>query len=73
MLIKVKVFVNSNKTSITKKSEDHFEIRVKEKAERGVANKAVLAALALHLHLSAGKIRLVRGSKQRNKIFEVRS
>ena len=72
MLIKVKVFVGSKKAGVIKKSEDSFEVRVKEKAERGLANKAVIIALASFLKISPSKIRLVRGVKQRNKIMEIR-
>jgi uncharacterized protein YggU (UPF0235/DUF167 family) len=41
MFLKVKVFPNSKKEEIIKKSEDKFEIKVKEKAEEGRVNKRV--------------------------------
>lgn len=72
MLIKVKVFASSKKAGVIKKSEDSFEVRVKEKAERGLANKAAIAALASFLKISPSKIRLIRGAKQRGKILEIR-
>jgi len=71
MLIKVKVFAASKKSGVTKKSEDSFEVRVKEKAERGLANKAVIAALSSHLRVASSKIRLIGRAKQRNKIFSI--
>ncbi len=71
MLIKVKVFADSKKTGIIKKSEDSFEVRVKEKAERGLANKAVVAVLVLYFNISTSKVRLIRGARKRNKIFKI--
>ena len=72
MLIKVKVFPNSKKEGIVKKSEDSFEVKVKEKPLKGKANKAVIKVIALHFKIPEGKIKLIKGAKQRNKIFEVR-
>lgn len=72
MLIKVKVFPNSKKEEIIKKTEDSFEIKVKEKPIRGLANKAVVNALSLYFNIPTSKIRLVKGFKQKNKIFEIR-
>ena len=72
MLIKVKVFVGSKKEEIFQKSEDSFDVRVKEKAERGQANRAVRRVLAEHLKISSSKIRIVKGSRKPNKIFEIK-
>ena len=71
MFLKVKVFPNSKKEEIIKKSEDEFEIKVKEKAEKGKANKRVKEVLAKYLNISEEKLVLVRGAKQRNKIFKI--
>lgn len=71
MLIKVKVFPDSKKTAVTEKADNSFEVRVKEKAERGLANRAAIAALAHFLKIPSSKIRLVRGVRQRNKIAEI--
>jgi uncharacterized protein YggU (UPF0235/DUF167 family) len=71
MLIKVKVFPNSKKEEIIKKSEASFEIRVKEKPERGLANKATIRILSSYFNISESKIRLIKGFKEKNKIFEI--
>ena len=71
MFIKVNVFPNSKKEIVTKKSEDSFEVRVREKAQKGQANKAVIRSLADYLRISPQKIRIIKGFKQRNKIFEI--
>ena len=71
MLIKVKVFPNSKKEEVIKKAEDSFEVKVREKPVRGLANKAVIDALSSYFKVSASEIRLVKGFKGKNKIFEV--
>lgn len=71
MLIKVKVFPNSKKEEIIKKSEDSFKVKTKERSERGLASKAVVEALSYHLRIPKSKIRLIKGSRKRNKIFEI--
>lgn len=71
MLIKVNVFPSSKKAVVIKKANDNFEVRVKEKPERGLANQAVILALASFLRIPMSKIRLVRGAKKRSKILEI--
>jgi len=71
MLIKIKVFPGSKKDEIIKKSEDRFEIKVKEKPVMGQANQAVVWMLAVHFGISKDKIRIMRGWKQRNKLIEI--
>lgn len=73
MLIKVKVFPEEKREEVIKKSKDSFEIKVKEKPERGEANRKVLEILSLYFQMPAGKIRLIKGAKSRNKIFDVNS
>jgi len=71
MLIKVKVFPNSKKEEIIKKSEDSFEIKVKAKPIKGEANRGVVRVLAPYFKIPESKIRLIKGFKQRNKIFKI--
>ena len=71
MLIKVKVFPNSKKEEIIKKTEDSFEIKVKAKPIKGQANREVIKVLAYHLKIPESKIKMIKGFKQRNKVFEI--
>jgi len=71
MFIKVKVSPNSKKEEIIRKSEDEFGIKVKEKAEKGKANKRVKEILSEYLNIPQEKLILIRGAKQRNKIFKM--
>jgi len=70
MLIKVKVIPNSKKEEIIKK-KDSFEIKVKEKPIDNKANKAVIIALSSFLKIPQKQIRIIKGSKKRNKIIKV--
>ena len=72
MLIKVKVYPSAGKEEVIYKAEDSFDIWVKEKPIQGQANRAVLSALAEYLEINQNKIKLVKGFKQRNKIFEIK-
>ena len=71
MLIRVKVFPKSKKDEIIKKSEDSFEVKVKEKPEQGRANEKVLQILSKFFGIEKNKFRLIKGGKSRSKIFEV--
>lgn len=71
MLIKVKVFPNEKKDEIIKKSEDSFIVKVKEKAELGQANKAVIWLLSLYFKIPGNRFRIKKGGKERNKIIEI--
>jgi len=71
MLIKVKVFPNSKKEEVIKKAEDSFEIRVKERPVKGEANRRVIEVLVLYFKNPKAKIRLIKGFRQQNKIFEI--
>lgn len=71
MLIRVKVYPKSKKDEIIKKREDSFEVRVKEKAEQGRANEKVLQILGDYFGVEKNKFRLIKGGKNRSKVFEV--
>ena len=72
MLIKVKVFPNSKKEEVIKKSEESFEGKVKAKPEKGMANKEVVKLLSVYFKIPESKIKLIKGFKERNKIFEIK-
>ncbi|MEO0232066.1 MAG: DUF167 domain-containing protein [candidate division WOR-3 bacterium] len=71
MIIRVKVFPNSKKDEIVKISENFFEIKVKAKPLMGEANKKVIEILSNYFKISESKIRILKGFKERNKIFEL--
>ena len=71
MLIKVRVFTNSKKEEIIKKRKDSFVIKVKEKPIEGRANDRIISLLAFYFHIPRERIRLIKGGKMRNKIFDI--
>lgn len=72
MLIKVKVFPESDRDEIIKKSEDTFYAWVREKAEGNLANRALISLLSSYFRIPPSRVRLLKGARQRNKIFELR-
>jgi len=71
MIIKVKIFPGSKKAHIEKKAEDSFILNVRKKAIEGGANIEVINMLKEYFKVSKSQIRLIRGFKRRNKIFEI--
>lgn len=71
MLCKVKVFPCAKKEEVLRTAEDSFEVKVKEKPEKGMANKAVLRALSSFLGLPLKKARIIKGFRRKNKIIEI--
>jgi uncharacterized protein YggU (UPF0235/DUF167 family) len=72
MLIKVKSYPSSRKEEIIRKSQDSFEIKIKEKAQRGEANKRIRELLAQYFNVSLGSIVLKKGTREKSKIFEIK-
>jgi len=71
MLIKIKVFPGEKKRKVIKKAENRFEIRVKAKPQEGQANREVVQLLADYFQVSGERVKLLRGTKRRNKTFEI--
>lgn len=72
MFIKVKSHPLSRKEEIIKKEKDSFEIKIKEKPERGEANKRIKELLSEYFNVPLGKISLIKGAKQKSKIFNIK-
>lgn len=66
--IHVKVRAGAGKEAFKKKSEDHFEISVREKAERNMANGRVLELVAMHFKVPVNKVRIVNGHHHPSKL-----
>lgn len=71
MYIKVKVKTESKNEKVVKKSKDTFEIYVREKAERGLANKKVIELLRDYLKVYNSDIRIVKGHRLQSKIINI--
>lgn len=73
--IKVKVFAGANKESIKENppagGRGHFEVAVKEKAERNLANRRVIELVAKHLKVPTGKICIISGHHSSSKMLSI--
>lgn len=69
MYIKVRVITGAKIEKVIKKSEDHYNISVKEKAKANEANNRIKEILIQNLGTKS--IRLVSGHHSPSKIFSV--
>jgi len=70
--LRLKVHAESKKEKFVVKGSDRYELWVREPAEGGRANKAVLALLAAHLGVPAGRLWLIKGAREPSKIVAVK-
>ena len=71
MYIKVRVLANAKEETFFQKKTDYFDIKVKEKAERNLANKRVLELVAEHYHIPVGKVRIINGHQSPSKLLSI--
>ena len=69
--IKVIVVAGAKKENIVAKKPDHFEISVKEKAKRNMANKKVIELIASYFKVPIKKVRIVNGHHHPHKLLVV--
>lgn len=67
----MKVTAGAKRESLEKKSEDHFEVSIREKAERNEANTRVLELVAEHFKVPKNKVRIVNGHHHPSKLLVV--
>lgn len=72
MKIRVRVKPGSRRgSSLTVEKDGTLIICVKERAEDGKANEAVVKLVAKQYGVSVSRIRLTRGSSSRQKVFQI--
>jgi uncharacterized protein YggU (UPF0235/DUF167 family) len=69
MYIHAKVIAGAKRESFKQKSEDRFEISVREKAERNMANARVLELVAEHFSVPVSHVRIINGHKHPSKLL----
>ena len=72
MKIFVKVRPNSKEESVKKLSDTNFEICVKEPPVKGLANAAIIKALARHFGVPPSAVKITSGHTSRQKIVEIK-
>jgi uncharacterized protein YggU (UPF0235/DUF167 family) len=71
MYIRVTVTPSAKKELFKERREGEFEISVREKAERNLANIRVLELVAEHFNVSRGSVKIVAGHRSSKKILSV--
>jgi uncharacterized protein YggU (UPF0235/DUF167 family) len=71
MRIFVKVHPNSKNPRIEKDSSDVLQIYVRELALEGKANMAAIEGLVKYFKVKKSQIMLIKGTKSKEKIFEI--
>lgn len=71
MYIKVIAFPKSKKEGIKKLSQDRFEIKVKEKAERNLANQKIIELLAEYFGVTEKDVKIINGHHHPSKLISI--
>ena len=71
MYIKVVAITGAKKEKITEKSKDHFDVSVKEKAEKNMANKRIIELMSLYFKVSTAKVRIINGHHHPHKLLVI--
>ena len=71
MYVKVRVTANAKKESVSALSDTHVNVSVKEPAKQHLANRRVVALIALHFHTPLHKVRIISGHHSPSKILSV--
>jgi uncharacterized protein YggU (UPF0235/DUF167 family) len=71
MYVKVRVYPDNKKEVVEKLREGHYEIRVKEPAERNLANNRVRILIGREYGVDDNQVRIVTGHHSPVKILDV--
>ncbi|HRH25996.1 MAG TPA: DUF167 domain-containing protein [Candidatus Paceibacterota bacterium] len=71
MYIKVKVLAGVKKEIVVKQSDTHFEMCVKEKPERNMANRRIIELVAKEFSVRPQQVRIISGHHSGSKILSV--
>ncbi len=71
MYVRVHVLAGAKKESVTLLAENRLAMTVKEKAEQNMANRRVIALVAMHYKKPLKGVRIVSGHRSPSKILSV--
>lgn len=71
MIIKVKVIAGAKENNIEKISENEYKIHLKERAEKGKANKKLIELLADYFNCKKTQIEIKQGFTSNIKVIEI--
>ncbi|MFH0832165.1 MAG: DUF167 domain-containing protein [Candidatus Aenigmatarchaeota archaeon] len=72
VIISVKIIPNSKKLEITKVDENNYRIKLNAPTIEGKANSRLIEVLSDHFNVKKSSIKIVSGSRSRNKRIEIR-
>lgn len=72
MYIKVRAIPSSKKEKVERKSENHYVIAVREKAERNLANNRICEIIASLYKIPRSSVRIINGNQSPSKILSIR-
>jgi len=71
MFVKVTVTPGAKKEKLEKISDTHFEIAVREPAQRNLANRRVVSIIAGQFKVVPAQVRIVSGHRSHSKILSI--
>lgn len=71
MRIKVKAKPNSYEEKVEQINDIEFIVSVKEPPVKGLANRAILCALANYFNIAPSRVRIISGRTSRQKVVEI--
>lgn len=72
MRLSVKAHPKAKKVRVIEKDATHLEVWVREAADKGRANEAIVEAVSEYFQIAKSKVRIFQGEKARNKIIEIK-
>lgn len=72
MKIFVKVKAGAKQEKIEKVGENKYNVFIKERPQKGAANRGLVKAVARYLGVSSNHVSIISGHKSRNKIVEIK-
>ncbi len=71
MLIRVRVKPNSKREGVKRLTDVFYEVRVKEKPQKGKANQRLIDLLSEYFKVPKERVRIISGKTSRMKVVEV--
>lgn len=69
--VKIRALTNQKKESLRQTGENRFEIAVREKAERGEANRRILTILQEYFKNPPGGVKIINGQQSPIKLIRI--
>ena len=68
----LKVKTGCREENVEKDDDNHFIVSVKERPVKGLANKAVVRALANYLKVPKAEVQIISGFRSRKKVIRIK-